>query len=58
MQPGGGSRVVAAPLIPALGRQEQADLCDFKAGLQKEFYDSQGYTEKLRLKLKTKKEIH
>ena len=48
------------PLIPALGKQRQADLCEFKAspGLQSEFQDSQGcYTEKLCLeKTKTNKQ--
>ena len=35
------------PLIPALGRQKQVDLCEFKARLvYMEFQDSQGYTEK------------
>jgi hypothetical protein len=38
------------PLIPALGRQRQAD---FRPGLQSEFWDIQGYTEKPCLK-KTK----
>jgi hypothetical protein len=32
------------PLIPALGRQRQADF--WVRGLQSEFQDSQGYTEK------------
>jgi hypothetical protein len=50
------------PLIPAPGRQRQADFCDFcirgQPGLQSEFQDSQGYTEKPCLenqKQKTKK---
>jgi hypothetical protein len=35
------------PLIPALGRQRQADFCvRGQPGLQSEFQDSQGYTEK------------
>jgi hypothetical protein len=35
------------PLIPALGRQRQADFwVRGQAGLQSEFQDSQGYTEK------------
>jgi hypothetical protein len=35
------------PLIPALGRQRQADfLVQGQPGLQSEFQDSQGYTEK------------
>jgi hypothetical protein len=35
------------PLIPALGRQRQADLCvRGQPGLQSKFQDSQGYTEK------------
>jgi hypothetical protein len=35
------------PLIPALGRQRQADfLVRGQSGLQSEFQDSQGYTEK------------
>jgi hypothetical protein len=33
------------PLIPALGRQRQADF-EFEASLVCEFQDSQGYTEK------------
>jgi hypothetical protein len=36
------------PLILALGRQRQADFCvQGQPGLQSEFQDSQGYTEKL-----------
>jgi hypothetical protein len=36
------------PLIPALGRQRQVDLwVQGQPGLQSEFQDSQGYTEKL-----------
>jgi hypothetical protein len=35
------------PLIPALGRQRQVDFCvRGQPGLQSEFQDSQGYTEK------------
>jgi hypothetical protein len=35
------------PLIPALGRQRQADFwVRGQSGLQNEFQDSQGYTEK------------
>jgi hypothetical protein len=35
------------PLIPALGRQRQADFrVRGQSGLQSEFQDSQGYTEK------------
>jgi hypothetical protein len=35
------------PLIPALGRQRQADFCvPGQPGLQSEFQDSLGYTEK------------
>ena len=35
------------PLIPALGRQRQADFCiQVQPDLQSEFQDSQGYTEK------------
>jgi len=43
------------PLIPALGRQRQADFwVRGQPGLQSEFQDSQGYTEKPCLKNKTK----
>jgi hypothetical protein len=39
--------VVAHALIPALGRQRQADFwVRGQPGLQSEFQDSQGYTEK------------
>jgi hypothetical protein len=39
------------PLIPALGRQRQADFwVRGQPGLQREFQDSQGYTEKPCLK--------
>ena len=35
------------PLIPALGRQRQVDLCEFEASLiYRSFQDSQDYTEK------------
>jgi len=43
------------PLIPALGRQKQADFwVRGQPGLQSEFQDSQGYTEKPCLKKKPK----
>jgi hypothetical protein len=43
------------PLIPALGRQRQADFwVRGQPGLQSEFQDSQGYSEKPYLKNKTK----
>jgi hypothetical protein len=43
------------PLIPALGRQRQADFWVWgQPGLQSEFQDSQGYTEKPCLKKKKK----
>jgi hypothetical protein len=44
------------PLIPALGRQKQVDFWVLgQPGLQSEFQDSQGYTEKACLeKQKTK----
>jgi hypothetical protein len=39
------------PLIPALGRQKQVDFwVQGQPGLQSEFQDSQGYTEKPCLK--------
>jgi hypothetical protein len=42
------------PLIPALGRQRQADFwVQSQTGLQSEFQDSQGYTEKPYLKTTT-----
>jgi hypothetical protein len=45
------------PLIPALGRQRQADfLVRGQPGLQSEFQDSQGYTEKPCLERKNKKQ--
>jgi hypothetical protein len=37
------------PLIPALKKQRQADLCEFDTSLiyrEREFQDSQGYTKK------------
>ena len=45
------------PLIPALRRQRQVDLCEFKASLvyKGEFQDKQGYNEKFCL-VKTIKE--
>jgi hypothetical protein len=44
------------PLIPALGRQRQADFwVQGQPGLQSEFQDSQGYTEKPCLKKPKKK---
>jgi hypothetical protein len=44
------------PLIPVLGRQRQADFwVRGQPGLQSEFQDSQGYTEKPCLKKKKKK---
>jgi hypothetical protein len=46
------------PLIPALGRQRQADFwVRSQPGLQSEFQDSQGYTEKPCLKNTHKKKI-
>jgi hypothetical protein len=47
------------PLIPALGRQRQADFwVRGQPGLQSEFQDSQGYTEKpCLIKPKKKKKI-
>jgi hypothetical protein len=51
-----------ASLIPALKRQRQVDLCEFKAssGIQSEFQDSQGYTEKpcLRTNKQTNKQTN
>jgi hypothetical protein len=41
------------PLIPALRRQRQMDLCEFSVAIlvyKSEFQDSQGYTEKSCLK--------
>jgi hypothetical protein len=49
------------PLIPTLGRQRQADFwVRGHPGLQSEFQDSQGYTEKpcLKKKNKNKKKIY
>jgi hypothetical protein len=44
------------PLIPALGRQRQADFRVLvQPGLQSEFQDSQDYTEKPCLEKQTKK---
>jgi hypothetical protein len=44
------------PLIPAFGRQRQADFwVRDQPGLQSEFQDSQGYTEKPCLKKKKQK---
>jgi hypothetical protein len=44
------------PLIPALGRQRQVDFwVRGQPGLQSEFQDSQGYTEKPCLKTKQNK---
>jgi hypothetical protein len=45
------------PLIPALEKQRQADFwVRGQPGLQSEFQDSQGYTEKLCLKKQNKKQ--
>jgi hypothetical protein len=50
--PGGLKRILSwvwwrMPLIPALGRQKQADFwVPGQPGLQSEFQDSQSYTEK------------
>jgi hypothetical protein len=45
------------PLIPALGRQRQADFwVRGQPGLQSEFQDSQSYTEKPCLKKKNKQQ--
>jgi hypothetical protein len=45
------------PLIPALGRQSQADFwVRGQLGLQSEFQDSQGYTEKPCLEKQTNKQ--
>ena len=47
------------PLIPALGRQRQADfLVRGQPGLQSEFQDSQGYTEKPFLEKHTSKQTN
>jgi hypothetical protein len=44
------------PLIPALGRQRQVDFrVRGQPGLQSEFQDSQGYTDKPCLEKKTNK---
>jgi hypothetical protein len=46
------------PLIPALGRQRQADFwVRGQPGLQSEFQDSQGYTEKPCLEKPKKKKF-
>jgi hypothetical protein len=43
------------PLVPALGRQRQVDFWVWgQPGLQSEFQDSQGYSEKPYLENKTK----
>jgi hypothetical protein len=50
-----GQGVVAQPLIPALGRLRQADFwVRDQPGLQSEWQDSQGYTEKPCLKKQSK----
>jgi hypothetical protein len=47
------------PLIPALGRQRQADFwVRGQPGLQSEFQDSQGYTEKPCLEKQTNKQTN
>jgi hypothetical protein len=47
------------PLIPALERQRQVDFwVQGQPGLQSEFQDSQGYTEKPCLKKKKKKKFN
>jgi hypothetical protein len=54
LKPGSGG--VRAPLIPEVGRQRQVDFwVRGQPGLQSEFQDSQGYTEKT-LSRKTKKQ--
>lgn len=41
-----GQVVVGMPLIPALGKQRQAELCEFETSLvYRETQDSQGYIE-------------
>jgi hypothetical protein len=57
LQSWGGSRAWwRTPLIPALGRQRQADFwVRGQPGLQSEFQDSQGYTEKPCLEKRKKK---
>jgi hypothetical protein len=46
------------PLIPALGRQSKADFWVWgQPGLQNEFQDSQGYTEKPCIKNPKNKQI-
>ncbi|KAL6086154.1 hypothetical protein STEG23_037941 [Scotinomys teguina] len=56
---GGAAAVVLTPVISALGRQRQADLCEFEASLvyKSKFQDSQGYTEKLCFELAPYKKI-
>jgi hypothetical protein len=47
------------PLIEAFKKQSQADLCVWgQPGLQSEFHNSQGYTEKFCLKTKENKFKH
>jgi hypothetical protein len=47
------------PLIPALERQRQTDLCvEGQPVLQSEFQDSQGYTEKPCLGKQTNKQTN
>ena len=47
------------PLIPALGKQREADFSvQGQPGLQREFQDSQGYTEKHCLKKQQQQKIH
>ena len=43
------------PLIPALGRQRQTDLCEFKDSLVYRVIPGQRYTENLSQKVKVKK---
>jgi hypothetical protein len=40
------------PLIPALRRERQADLCEFETSLQSELQDSQSYIKKSCLQTK------